>query len=121
VTKSLTNKLYLKQRMFSLRMNEGRPLKEHLDELNTILMDLKNVDVKMEDEDSALILLCSLPPSYENFVNSFIIGKDTISLEDVRSPPHSRELRQRVSGNNEEVSAEGLVARSSDQNPGCSE
>ncbi|KAJ9547247.1 hypothetical protein OSB04_019790 [Centaurea solstitialis] len=43
MTKSLTNKLLLKQRLFSLRMKEGMLLKEHVDELNSILMDLKNV------------------------------------------------------------------------------
>nr|GEU32878.1 DNA helicase [Tanacetum cinerariifolium] len=36
-------------------------LKEHLDALNSILMDLKNVEVKIEDEDAALVLLVSLP------------------------------------------------------------
>ena len=45
MTKSLTNKLLLKQRLFSLRMKEGSVLKDHLDELNSILMDLKNVEV----------------------------------------------------------------------------
>jgi len=42
------------------------PLKEHLDELNSIPMELCDIDVKMEDEDLALILLSSLPPSYKN-------------------------------------------------------
>ncbi|GJX75491.1 transposable element [Tanacetum coccineum] len=98
MTKSLTNKLLLKQRLFSLRMKEGSTLKDHLDALNSILMDLKNVDVKIDDEDAALILLVSLPPSYENFVNSFVVGKETITLEDVRSGLHSRELRHQASG-----------------------
>ncbi|GKD59611.1 retrovirus-related pol polyprotein from transposon TNT 1-94 [Tanacetum coccineum] len=44
-------------------MKEGSSLKEHLDALNSILMDLKNVEVKIEDEDAALALLVSLPPS----------------------------------------------------------
>ncbi|MDV3181192.1 MAG: hypothetical protein Q8830_03180, partial [Candidatus Phytoplasma australasiaticum] len=56
MTKSLTNKLLLKQHLFSLRMQEGMPLREHLDQLNTILLDLRNIDVKIEDEDAALIL-----------------------------------------------------------------
>nr|GEV79101.1 retrovirus-related Pol polyprotein from transposon TNT 1-94 [Tanacetum cinerariifolium] len=51
ITKSLTNKLLLKQRLFSLRMKEGSLLKENLDALNSILIDLKNVEVKIEDED----------------------------------------------------------------------
>ncbi|GJU74030.1 retrovirus-related pol polyprotein from transposon TNT 1-94 [Tanacetum coccineum] len=98
MTKSLTNKLLLKQRLFSLRMKEGSALKDHLDALNSILMDLKNVEVKIDNEDAALILLVSLPPSFENFVNSFVVGKDTITLEDVRSGLHSRELRHQASG-----------------------
>ena len=47
----------------------------------------------IEDEDVALIFLYSLPPSFENFVYSFIVGKDTISLEVVKPTLHSRELR----------------------------
>lgn len=41
MTKSLTNKLYLKQRLFTFRMKEGTSVSDHLDELNKILMDLK--------------------------------------------------------------------------------
>nr|GEV45825.1 retrovirus-related Pol polyprotein from transposon TNT 1-94 [Tanacetum cinerariifolium] len=98
MTKSLTNKLLLKQRLFSLRMKEGSSLKEHIDALNSILMDLKNVEVKIKDEDAALVLLVSFPPSFESFVSSFVVGKDIITLEDVRSSLHSREFRQQASG-----------------------
>ena len=70
---------------------------DHLHQLNTILLDLRNIEVKIEDEDAALILLVSLPPSYENFMQSFIVGKDIVSLEEVRSSLHSRELRHKAS------------------------
>ena len=43
---------------------EGTPLKEHLDELNFVLIELHDIDVKMEDEDLALILLAFLPSFY---------------------------------------------------------
>ena len=49
--------MLLKQRLFSLGMNEGMPLRDHLDQLNTILLELRNIDIKVEDEDVALILL----------------------------------------------------------------
>ncbi|CAL1405059.1 unnamed protein product [Linum trigynum] len=113
MTKSLTNKLHMKQRLFSLRMEEGTPLRNHLDHLNTILLDLRNIDVKIDDEDAALILLVSLPQSYENFVDSFIAGKDSLSLEDVRSALHTREVLDKASGSGSENQASGLAATSS--------
>ncbi|GKC63683.1 hypothetical protein Tco_1096281, partial [Tanacetum coccineum] len=79
---------------FSLRIKEGSSLKEHLDALKSILMDLKNVEVKIEDEDAALVLLVLLPHSFETFVSSFVVCKDTITLEDIISSLHLRELRQ---------------------------
>ncbi|KAJ4705817.1 Retrovirus-related Pol polyprotein from transposon TNT 1-94 [Melia azedarach] len=72
---------------------EGMPLRDHLDQLNTILLELRNINVKVEDEDAALILLVSLPLSYENFVQSFIVGKDTVSLEEGRRNSRSQFLR----------------------------
>jgi len=88
--KSLTNKPYLKQCLFTLHVNEGMPIKDHLDDLNKILMDLKNIDVKIDKEDQVLILLCSLPSSFENSINSMLYVRDTLSLEDVKSTLHSR-------------------------------
>ena len=48
-------------------MREGTPLKGHLDELNSILMELRNINIKIEDVDLAIILLDFLPPPYENW------------------------------------------------------
>nr|GEU56955.1 retrovirus-related Pol polyprotein from transposon TNT 1-94 [Tanacetum cinerariifolium] len=115
IIKSLTKKLLLKQRLFSLRMKEVSSLKEHLDSLNSMLMDLKNVEAKIEDEDAALVLLVSLPPSFESFVSSFVFGKDTITLEDVRSSLHSRELRQQASRSGRESQSMDLSATSRDR------
>ncbi|KAG6433735.1 hypothetical protein SASPL_105350 [Salvia splendens] len=108
MTKSLTNKLLLKQLLFRLRMHEGMPLRDHLENLNKILLDLRNIDVKVEDEDTALILLVSLPESYENFVESFMNGKETLSLEDVRSALYIREDRQQATSTAIEYLASGL-------------
>ena len=66
--------------------------------------------LKIEDEDPALIILVSLPLSYENFVQSSIIGKDTLSLEEVRSSLHTRELRHKPAGIGSDNQAAGLTA-----------
>lgn len=36
---------------YTFRMMQGTPIKESIDELNKIIMNLKNIDVKIDDED----------------------------------------------------------------------
>ena len=97
MTKSLTNQLYLKQWLYTLQMKKGMPLKDHLDEFNKIILDLKNIDVKIGDKDQALILLCSLPPSFESFVDTILYDPNILSMEDVRASLNSRKLRKKIS------------------------
>ena len=47
---------------------------EHLDDFNKIITDLLNLDVKIDDEDKALLLLNSLPESYEFLVTTLLHG-----------------------------------------------
>jgi len=110
MTKSLTNKFLLKQHMFNLRMQEDMSLREHLDKLNSILLDMRNIDFMIDDVDVALILLVSLPLSYDNFRKSFTSGKDSSSLKEVRSALHSRELWHSCSGIVSDGQVVGLVA-----------
>jgi len=65
---------------------EGVSLKAHLDEFNSILMEqLQDIDIKVEDEDGMMILLASVPSSYENLASSLSVGKDCITHEEVKS------------------------------------
>ena len=45
ITKSICYKFLLKWCLFDLRIREGMPLKEHLDEPNSVLMELPDIDV----------------------------------------------------------------------------
>ena len=72
--KSLANWLILKQRLFLLRMHDGTPIKSHIVEFFSIINDLDKIEVKIEDEDQALLLLCSLPSSYKSFREAIIYG-----------------------------------------------
>ena len=44
-------------------MLESSNLAEHINVFNQLIADLGKVDVKIDDEDRAIILLCSLPGS----------------------------------------------------------
>ncbi|MFQ6658976.1 hypothetical protein Gotur_028041, partial [Gossypium turneri] len=90
-TKPLANRLVLKQRLFMFRMNEGELLRDHISQFITLLNNLKNVKVQIDDEDQAMLLLCSLPPSYKSFRETLIYGKDKLSFEDVKGHLLSRD------------------------------
>ena len=71
-------------------------------------MELHNINVKMEEKDLSMILLTSFPPSYDNFVSSSSVSKDSITLEEVKSSLYSRELQLKASRNSDEAFAFGL-------------
>ncbi|GKE32351.1 retrovirus-related pol polyprotein from transposon TNT 1-94, partial [Tanacetum coccineum] len=101
MTKSLANKLYLKKKLFTFYMHSGKKLSEHIDEFNKLIGDLANIDVDIDDEDQALMLLTSLPSSYDNFVETLLYGRESLTLEDVLSSLNSRELKKRTDAKDE--------------------
>ncbi|KAL8160958.1 hypothetical protein V2J09_012447 [Rumex salicifolius] len=111
MTKSLANKIRLKEKMFTLRMKEGSDLQAHLNEFSSILIDLENLDIKMEDEDKAVLLICSLPSSYKHFKEIMLYGNnsDCLCLEDVKSNLLAKEKFD--VDKDSESNAEGLYAK----------
>ena len=84
MTKSTVNRLFLKNQLYSFKMTEERMLSDQIADFNKILDDLENLEVKMEDEDKALMLLNGLPSSYEHFKDAMLFGRDqTITLEEM--------------------------------------
>ena len=90
-------------------MTKTTYVKEHVDNFNRIIINLQTVGVKIEDDDQAIILLCSLRNSYENFVDIMLHGRDTLSISDVKDVLHSKELKRRVSGSIESNSYSSLI------------
>lgn len=91
-------------------MEETKDLRKHMDDFNKIILDLKNVDVRIEEEDQAIILLSSLPKIYEHIVDTMLYGKQTLTMTEVKSVLMSKEI-QRKSKLKEEKNGDSLLVR----------
>ncbi|MFQ6659365.1 hypothetical protein Gotur_028282 [Gossypium turneri] len=66
----------------------------HISQFITLLNDLKNVKVHIDDEDQAMLLLCSLPPSYKSFRETLIyVSTVTDEIERPSSVTESKSTR----------------------------
>uniref|UniRef100_A0A803PVB6 Integrase catalytic domain-containing protein n=1 Tax=Cannabis sativa TaxID=3483 RepID=A0A803PVB6_CANSA len=93
--KSLANKLYLKKKLYTLKMEDSKELRKHLGEFNQIILDLSNIGVKIEDEDQGILLLSSLPKSYEHFVDTILYGKETLAMTEAKAALNSKEIQKK--------------------------
>ncbi|KAK0588339.1 hypothetical protein LWI29_038366 [Acer saccharum] len=98
LTKSLTNKIYLKERLFSFKMDASNGLGKNLDEFKKMTIELANVgdNEKMSDENEAIILLKSLPESFKDMKAAIKYGKTSLSLEKCISALKSKELELKI-------------------------
>ena len=71
------------QHLFLLHMHEGTLIKCHTAKFFSIINDLDKIEVKIEDKDHALPLLCSLLSSYKSFREAIYGGKSTIKVNEV--------------------------------------
>jgi len=93
MTKSLAHRQFLKQQLYLFKMVESNAIIEQLTEFNKIFDDLENIEVHLEDEDKAILLLCALPRSFESFKNTMLYGKEgTVNLEEVQAALRTKEL-----------------------------
>jgi hypothetical protein len=65
---SVSNKVFLMKKLFNMKMSEGGSVADHLNEFNTVTNQLSFVKVDFDDEVRALLILCSLPESWNGLV-----------------------------------------------------
>jgi len=66
-------------------MNEGTTMLEHLNFFNKVINELLAVDVNINKEAKALILLSSIFESYDDIVTIMFYDKKILILEEVTS------------------------------------
>jgi hypothetical protein len=82
-SKSLVNKMFLRKKLYLLRMSDRISVIHHLNAFNTIISQLSFVDIKIIEEEKCISLLCSLPESWDILVVSIGSNITTLALEDV--------------------------------------
>ena len=112
MTKPLTNKLFMKKKLFRLMMPEGSDFMEHLNKFNIMITQLSTVGETITEVDRALLLLASLPDSYDYLVTTLMYGKTTLLLNEVLGAliEHHRYKKTEP-----ELQGDVLVAKSSDR------
>lgn len=66
---------------------EGTDISDHLNVFNRLTTQLLilGMETKIDEEDQAVLLLTSLPPSYGTLVTTLLVGEETLKLEDVKT------------------------------------
>ena len=89
--KILPRKLHLKQQLFCLHLTEGTSVIDHISTFKEIVANLETIEVKYNEKDLGLILLCSLPSSYTTFRDTILYSHETLTLEEVYEALISKE------------------------------
>jgi len=68
--KTIGNKLFLRRRFFTIKMQEGDDMLVHINTVKSLADHLRSIEVNIMDENVYMVLLMSLPPSFDNLVTS---------------------------------------------------
>lgn len=61
--KSLVNKIFLRRKLYNLKMKDDDSIYEHLNEFNFLMNELLQICVKVDEEEQTTLFLYSMPNS----------------------------------------------------------
>lgn len=65
---SLANEIYLRRQLYNLKINDSLSTYEHFNEFNTLFNDLLGIGMKINEEEHATLLLCSMSYVWDNLI-----------------------------------------------------
>ena len=83
--KSLANKLYLRRRFFTAKMDDGDDVLQHINKLKTLAEQLDAVGAPVSEDDLVITLLGSLSDSFAFLITALESRADSLSWELVTS------------------------------------
>ncbi|GAB2293014.1 hypothetical protein Dimus_038235 [Dionaea muscipula] len=116
MTKSVENRLYLKKHLFCFQYKQVISMIEHLDAFNKIITDLQNLDVEIDDEDKALLLLNFLSNTYDHLTTTLLYNKNKIKFVDISNALVNNEFRRKDKSVNRDSTSEAFTIRGRSNN-----
>jgi hypothetical protein len=98
---SMSNKVFLMKILFNMKMSEGGSVADHLNEFNMVTNQLSSAKVDFDDEVRDLLILCSLPESWNGLVmavSKSVSGLNTLKIDDVVGVILNEEMRWKITG-----------------------
>jgi hypothetical protein len=92
-SKSLVNKLFLRNKLYNLRMRDGDSVEEHLSSFNNVVSQLVSIAIKISDEDKCITLLFSSLDSWDSMVLAICSNTISLNFDEVVSSLLSKEMR----------------------------
>ncbi|KAH9754149.1 Integrase catalytic domain-containing protein [Citrus sinensis] len=126
--KSLHNKIFLKRKLYTLRMVESTMVTDHINTLKTLFSQLTTLGHNIEENERAELLLQSLPDSYDQLIINLTNNNpvDSLVFDDVAASILNEESRRKNKENRQASSqqAEALSVtrgRSTERGPSGSQ
>ena len=87
----------MKGRLYSYSFTGDKSILEQLEDFSKSIDNLEAIDVKISDEDKAILVLNVLPPSYNQMRDVILYGRDKpITLGEVHAALMAKELQKGV-------------------------
>ena len=103
--KSWANKLSLRRKLYSLKLNEGQSIQSHIKEMTEIFDELSIIGDPLTEEDRVVHLLASLPANFDMLVTALEANPDVPKMEVVMERLLHEESKQRNIDSHDQVKA----------------
>ena len=108
-SKSLTNLLCLKMELYQLKIEMEGDLHDHINKFNRLVSQLLNADDKISDEEQTLLLLASLQRFFKALVQTLLVGRSTLNLDEVTAALRENDRMMRTKNVDDEHNAIAVV------------
>jgi hypothetical protein len=81
--KYMVNKVFLRNKLYLLRMSDGISITQHPNAFNTVIIQLFFVDIKITKEEKCIIMLFSLLESSDSLIVAIGGNSTTLVIENI--------------------------------------